>query len=93
MHWPRRSGGGPGGAIGLIEDGDTIDIDLHQRSLNLWVEGRPVSAGWFEERRRVGGFTAPQRNYGPLLGFYSRTVGPTAAGAVLGAGLPEEEGR
>ena len=73
-----------GGPIGLIEDGDTVDIDLHGRSLNLLVDGAPAGEDLFQARRESGRFGGPRRDYGPLLGLYSQTVGPTATGAVLG---------
>jgi dihydroxy-acid dehydratase len=81
-----------GGPIGLLEDGDLIEIDLHQRRLNLLVDGVPAGEELFTERRRSGRFSEPRRDYGPLLRLYSRTVGPTAKGAVFGAGLDEEPG-
>ena len=76
-----------GGPIGLIRNGDIIDIDLYERRLNLLVDGTPADEIFFEERRRSGEFPGPERDYGPLLRFYSRTVGPTAKGALLGAGI------
>ena len=76
-----------GGPIGLIRNGDIIDIDLYERRLNLLVDGTSADEIFFEERRRSGEFPGPVRNYGPLLRFYSRTVGPTAKGALLGAGI------
>ena len=72
-----------GGPIGLILNGDTIAIDLHERSLDLLVDGEPADASFFEERRQSGAFPAPEREYGPLLRLYSKAVGPTAQGAVL----------
>jgi len=79
-----------GGAIGLLQDGDLIDIDLAARRLEVLVEGKPAAGDFFEERRRSGRFQPPSRECGPLLRFYRQTVGPTARGAVFGAGL---EGR
>ena len=76
-----------GGPIGLVRSGDLIDIDLHERKLNLLVDGEPAREMFFEERRKSGEFAGPEREYGSLLRFYSRTVGPTAEGAVFGAGL------
>ena len=73
-----------GGPIGLIRDGDMIDIDLHARTLNLLVESEPATEAFFNGRRRDGGFAPPERAIGPLLRFYSRSVGPTARGAVMG---------
>ena len=74
-----------GGPIGLVAEGDEIDIDLHERRLNLLVRGIPADEAFFVARRQSGRFTGPQRDYGPLLRFYSRSVGPTSTGAVLGA--------
>ncbi len=76
-----------GGPVGLVADGDVIAIDLHARTLQLLVDGRPADAAFFQQRRASGRFAAPQRRLGPLLELYARTVGPTATGAVLGAGL------
>lgn len=75
-----------GGAIGLVADGDEIDIDLHERRLNLLVGGVPADEGFFAARRESGKFRGPVRDYGPLLRFYSQSVGPTSTGAVMGAG-------
>jgi len=76
-----------GGPIGLIQDGDLIDIDLHERRLNLLVNGEPADEKFFEARQQSGRFKGPQRDYGPLLRFYSQSVGPTSRGAVFGAAL------
>jgi dihydroxy-acid dehydratase len=76
-----------GGPIGLIEDGDIIAMDLHARTLDLLVDGVPAGADLFEMRQQSGRFPAPARDLGPLLSMYSRTVGPTGAGAVLGMGV------
>jgi dihydroxy-acid dehydratase len=73
-----------GGAIGLIVDGDLIDVDLHRRALNVLVDGEPAHESTFAERRRSGEFQPPARDCGKLLDLYSRTVGPTSRGAVLG---------
>ncbi len=73
-----------GGPIGLIANGDTIDIDLHERRLNLLVDDKPASETFFEQRRTSGEFASPDRDYGPLLRFYSEAVGPTAKGAIFG---------
>ncbi|MBM3277150.1 MAG: dihydroxy-acid dehydratase [Candidatus Handelsmanbacteria bacterium] len=76
-----------GGPIGLVADGDLIDIELYERRLNLLVDGTPADEGFFAARRQSGRFAGPQRDYGPLLRFYSQCVGPTSAGAVMGAGI------
>ena len=72
------------GPIGLIANGDTIDIDLHERRLNLLIGDKPASEAFFEQRRTSGEFFSPNRDYGPLLRFYSAAVGPTAKGAIFG---------
>ena len=76
-----------GGPIGLVADGDTIDIDLHVRRMNLLVDGEVADEGLFDERRRSGRFARPERDLGPLLRLYARTVGPTSRGAVMGEGI------
>ena len=73
-----------GGPIGLVENGDVVDINLHERRLNLLVDGTPAGEAFFAKRKESGRFKGPEREYGPLLEFYSRAVGPTAAGAVFG---------
>ena len=75
-----------GGPIGLVAEGDEIDINLYERRLNLLVNGVPVDEAFFAARRQSGKFSGPQRDYGPLLRFYSQSVGPTSTGAVMGAG-------
>jgi dihydroxy-acid dehydratase len=76
-----------GGPIGLIQAGDIIDINLHERRLNLLIGDEAASDVFFEERRHSGLFVGPQRDLGPLLRFYAKAVGPTATGAVLGEGI------
>ncbi|MBT3342220.1 MAG: dihydroxy-acid dehydratase [Gemmatimonadetes bacterium] len=73
-----------GGPVGLIRDGDVIDIDLYQRTLNLLVDDEPVASAFFDTRRQEDGFHPPEKTMGPLLRFYSQSVGPTARGAVMG---------
>jgi dihydroxy-acid dehydratase len=76
-----------GGPIGLLADGDMIGIDLHQRRMDLLVNGEVAGDELFEARRTSGRFVRSCRDLGPLLRLYSRTVGPTARGAVMGEGL------
>jgi dihydroxy-acid dehydratase len=73
-----------GGPIGLVADGDAIDIDLHARRMDLLVNGKVADDDVFSERRRSDRFARPERDLGPLLRLYARTVGPTARGAVMG---------
>ena len=76
-----------GGPIGLVTDGDTIDIDLYERRMDLIADGRAAGKALFDERRRSGRFDRPARDLGPLLRLYAQTVGQTARGAVMGEGI------
>ena len=76
-----------GGPIGLVQDGDIIDIDLYERRFDLLVDGAIASEAFFDKRRQSGRYARVARDYGPLLRSYSQTVGPTATGAVMGAGI------
>jgi len=78
-----------GGPIGLVVEGDQIAIDLEARTLDLLVDGAPATEAFFAARRASGRCVPPVRDPGPLLALYSRAVGPTATGAVLGQGLVE----
>jgi dihydroxy-acid dehydratase len=73
-----------GGAIGLVADGDIIDIDMHERRMDLLDGGTPADQAFFAARRASGDFAQAQKDYGPLLRFYSKAVGDTAKGAIFG---------
>ncbi|MFH1566505.1 MAG: dihydroxy-acid dehydratase [Gemmatimonadota bacterium] len=73
-----------GGPIGLVAEGDVIDIDLHARRLDLLQGDRPAPAATFAARQESGRFAGPPRACGPLLQFYAEAVGPTAEGAIFG---------
>lgn len=66
-----------GGAIGLVEDGDMITIDIPNRSLTLHV-----SAGELE-RRRANWTPIPPKVESKYLRRYSRLVDSVWRGAVL----------
>ncbi|WP_426247361.1 dihydroxy-acid dehydratase [Nocardioides sp. LHG3406-4] len=71
---PEAASGGP---IGLVEDGDTIIIDLPERRLDL-----EVSADELERRRAA--YVAPEPNVTRgYLKFYADNVAPACEGAVL----------
>ncbi len=74
-----------GGPIAIVEDGDTIEISLSERRLDLAVDNQ-------ETVRRYERYVAPQpkvkRGY---LSFYSRNVGPASTGATLPRGLVGDE--
>jgi len=74
-----------GGPIAIVEDGDTIEVDLSERRLDLAVDPQEIV-------RRRERYVAPepkvQRGY---LSFYSQNVGPASTGATLARGLPGDE--
>ena len=61
-----------------------VDIDLHERRMDLVVDGEVAGESVFEARRESGKYARTARDFGPLLRLYARTVGPTARGAVMG---------
>ncbi|MGE0796688.1 MAG: dihydroxy-acid dehydratase [Lautropia sp.] len=66
-----------GGPLALVEDGDTISIDLDTRRVDLAVD-----AGELERRRARWAAPAPLFDRG-WLQIYRRNVGPLSQGAVL----------
>ena len=66
-----------GGVIGLIEDGDIIEIDINKRSLEL-----KVSEEVLEERRKIF-VTKPLRITTGYLAKYARTVQDASHGAIV----------
>ncbi|NMB86717.1 MAG: dihydroxy-acid dehydratase, partial [Chloroflexi bacterium] len=65
-----------GGPIGVLRDGDSIEIDLANRQLNL-----QVPAGELEQR--LAAFTPHQKDIqSEFLGRYQDLVGPASCGAV-----------
>lgn len=67
-----------GGEIGLLRDGDVIDIDIPSHSLNA-----RVSADEFEKRRKEQVMPQPKFKSG-WLARYARLVTSADKGAVLG---------
>ena len=66
-----------GGPIGLVQEGDTIAIDIPKRRLDLEVAAEEI-----ERRRR--NWNPPQRKRPPgFLGLYSRVVTSADQGAVI----------
>jgi dihydroxy-acid dehydratase len=72
---PEATDGGP---IGLIEDGDSITLDMNSRELNLDVPADEL------ERRRAGWQAPPPAIRGGVLGKYAKLVSSAAEGAVCG---------
>lgn len=66
-----------GGPLALVEDGDTVTIDLDTRRVDL-----EVSAEVLEQRRTLWQPPAPMFDRG-WLQIYRRNVGPLSKGAVL----------
>jgi dihydroxy-acid dehydratase len=65
-----------GGTIGLVEDGDTITLDIPNRLIQLEVSEE-------ELQRRLGQWQAPAPKYTTgALAKYARLVSSAARGAV-----------
>ena len=72
---PEAAAGGP---LALVENGDTIAIDVERKVVDLEV---PESV--LDERRKAARTFGAQNQAG-WLGVYQKTVGPVHKGAVLG---------
>ncbi|MDR0767253.1 MAG: dihydroxy-acid dehydratase [Methanosarcinales archaeon] len=70
---PEASEGGP---IGLVEDGDIIEIDIPNRKLNIMVNDNIL-----EERRKS--FKPIEKHFGGYLKKYKRTVKSANHGAIV----------
>ncbi len=66
-----------GGLIGLVRDGDTIEIDIPKRSVNLKVSDDELA------KRRAQGVNVPKRELTGWLKRYERMVTSANTGAVL----------
>ncbi len=66
-----------GGLIALIEEGDKIEFDVENKSMNLLVDDKTI-----EERRKNFKPKPPKITEG-WLARYSKMVGPASKGAVL----------
>jgi len=65
-----------GGTIALVQEGDFITVDAHQRLIELNVD-----AGELERRRRAWRKAEPRYRHG-VLGKYARLVSSSSQGAV-----------
>ena len=65
-----------GGTIALIEDGDTITIDINNRTLDLIVDEETLS----KRREKLKQFKTDAKG---LLGKYSKTVSDASHGAIV----------
>ncbi len=72
---PEATDGGP---IALVADGDTVRLDLANRTLDLVVDSAEL------ERRRAGWKPLEPRYTTGVLGKYAKLVGSAAQGAITG---------
>ena len=68
-----------GGVIGLVEEGDTIRVDIPSRRIEVLVEDEVL------ERRRSHWSPHPERYPTGALAKYARLVGSASRGAVTGS--------
>ncbi len=66
-----------GGLIGLIKEGDEIEIDVNKKTINLLVDDKEI-----EERKKNFSPKKPKINYG-WLARYAKLVGPAHKGAIF----------
>jgi dihydroxy-acid dehydratase len=66
-----------GGAIGLVKDGDMVEIDIPGRKLNLLVDKKELDA------RAKGWKPAPRKKLKGYLARYVKLVGPAPTGVSL----------
>ena len=65
-----------GGPIALIEEGDTIEIDIPNRTINLLVSPEELA-------RRRETWKPPERRLKGYLSLYAQNVGPSSQGCLL----------
>ncbi|MBN1146569.1 MAG: dihydroxy-acid dehydratase [Anaerolineales bacterium] len=66
-----------GGPLAALRDGDLIEIDILNRSLNVHLSDE-------ELRARMNGWEPPQKNIPPgFMRLYAEWVGPASRGAIL----------
>lgn len=71
---PEAQAGGP---IGIVQEGDLIEIDIQQYSIKLLVSEEEI-------KKRMNGWKAPEVKIKEgYLARYSKLVGPASEGAVL----------
>ncbi len=66
-----------GGLLAFVEDGDMIEIDIPNRTLNLLVDEETINI------RRKSWSGPPERHIGGYLRRYSKMVSSAAEGAIL----------
>ena len=66
-----------GGPIALVEEGDSIQIDIPQRRINLLIPPAELA-------KRLEGWKPPERRLRGYLKLYSENVGSSHEGCILG---------
>lgn len=79
---PEAAAGGP---IGLVEEGDLININIQDRTINVLVDDATLV------KRKAAWRPAPPRATKGWLARYADHVGPATAGAVLQAGAERKK--
>lgn len=65
------------GPIGLIKDGDIIDIDINERKINMRVSDEEIA-----KRASEFSWTFPKNNYPRYLNLFVKNVGSMAKGGI-----------
>ena len=66
-----------GGAIAALKDGDMIEINIPEKTLNVRLTDSEIST-------RLAQAVSPNREYAGTLGRYQKLVGSGSTGAILG---------
>jgi dihydroxy-acid dehydratase len=64
------------GEIGIVEDGDIIDIDIENKSINVELSAEEI------ENRKKDFIPKKRKGIAKLLDEYAKRVGPVSTGAV-----------
>ncbi len=65
------------GPIGLIKDGDVVEIDINKRSINMLISDKEL-----ETRKKDFSWTFPKNDYPRYLNLFVKNVGSMAKGGV-----------
>ncbi len=65
------------GPIGLIKNGDIVDIDIHERKINMRVSDEEIA-----KRASEFSWTFPKNNYPRYLNLFVKNVGSMAKGGI-----------
>jgi dihydroxy-acid dehydratase len=81
---PEAASGGP---IALVQEGDTVEVDIKARTLELIIDEAEM------ERRRAAWRPPPPKDSRGILAVYEQMVGSAAGGATISPHNIEVEGR